>query len=385
MRGNITRRGKSSWRIKFDVCYDATTGKRKYHVETVRGSKADAVTLLSKRLAERGEGQLVERTTITVAAYAKHWLENIAPAKASARTRERYAELVEKHIAPHLGAVALQKLDGTRIDAFYTKLLTAGRLDGKGGLSPQTVRHIHRLLSQIFASAVKAQKLRHSPMLTVQAAPSVPRPKIEVLTPLELATLLAHLKGRPLYMPVLVAASTGLRRGEVLGLRWSDIDFEKATLQVAQSVELVGHMLSVKEPKTDRSRRVVTMPEQLVIELRAYRKEHAELCLALGLGRVDLVFPRWPDDGLRHPSRFSKAFASEVKAATVSPITFHGLRHTHLTHLLRSGVPVHVVSARAGHANPTVTLNAYSHLLEGDQEKAAAVMDETLRAAIKDR
>ena len=114
MRGNITRRGKSSWRIKFDVCYDATTGKRKYHVEMVRGSKADAVTLLSKRLAERGEGQLVERTTITVAAY---------------------------------------------------------------GLSPQTVRHIHRLLSQILASAVKAQKLRHSPVLTVQAAPSVPRPQ----------------------------------------------------------------------------------------------------------------------------------------------------------------------------------------------------------------
>jgi integrase len=108
----------------------------------------------------------------------------------------------------------------------------------------------------------------------------------------------------------------------VLGLRWSDIEFEKATLQVAQSVELVGHTLSVKKPKTDRGRRAVTMPEQLVIALRAYRKEHAELCLAIGLGRVDLVFPRWPDDRLRHLSRFLKAFASEVKAARVSPITF---------------------------------------------------------------
>jgi integrase len=152
-----------------------------------------------------------------------------------------------------------------------------------------------------------------------------------------------------------------------------------------QSVEFIGTRLAVKEPKTERSRRVITLPGQVVIELTKYRKEHAELCLAFGLGRVDLVFPRWPEGGLCHPSSLSKAFASEVRAAGVPPITFHGLRHTHLTHLLRGGVPVHVVSARAGHANPTVTLNVYSHLIEGDQERAAAVMDEALRAAIKDR
>ena len=179
MRGNVTRRGKSSWRIKFDIGHDPETGQRKYHTETLRGTKAQADTLLAKRLAERGEGQLVERSTANVADYARHWLSAIAPANASGKTLERYGELIEKHIIPNLGPGALQKLDGTRIDTFYTTLGKTGRCDGKGGLSPQTVRHIHRLLSMILASAVKAKKLAVSPMGAVQTTPKVRRPRIQ--------------------------------------------------------------------------------------------------------------------------------------------------------------------------------------------------------------
>ena len=119
-------------------------------------------------------------------------------------------------------------------------------------------------------------------------------------------------------------------------------------------------------------------------ELRAHRKRNGSIASSLGCGRFELVFPTW-DGKLLHPAHFTKAFSREVAAAKLPHVTFHGLRHTHITHLLRSGVPVHVVSARAGHSNPTVTLNIYSHLLEGDQEKAAAVMDEALRTVIKDR
>ena len=140
MRGNITRRGKTSWRIKFEIGGDSE-GRRRYHVETIRGTKADAVTLLARRIAERGEGQLVQRNTVTVAEYAEHWLTAIAPAKTSGKTRERYAEFVRKHILPHLGTIELQKLEGSRIDAFYAYLIRAGRLDGGGGLSPPCATH----------------------------------------------------------------------------------------------------------------------------------------------------------------------------------------------------------------------------------------------------
>jgi integrase len=134
-----------------------------------------------------------------------------------------------------------------------------------------------------------------------------------------------------------------------------------------------------------RSRRTIVLPSRLVQELRTHRIEQAAWRLRLGLGKDerDLVFPAW-DGKLWWPRAFTKGFGREVKAAKLPHVTFHGLRHTHITHLLRSGVPVHVVSARAGHANPTVTLNIYAHLLPGQQEGAAAVFDATLRAALTD-
>jgi integrase len=187
---------------------------------------------------------------------------------------------------------------------------------------------------------VKGKKLRQSPILDVQTTPKARKAEIQVLDDEQLAALFRYLEGRPLYMPVLLAASTGMRRGEVLAVRWCDIDLDRAELQVAQVAELVARKVSIKEPKTERSRSTITLPERLVEELRSWRKEHSSLCLV------------------------------------------HGLRHTHITHLLRSGVPVHVVSARAGHANPTVTLNIYAHLLPGQQEQAANVIDAALRAVL---
>lgn len=385
MRGNITRRGQSSWRLKFDLGRDPATGKRLTEYVTVRGTKKEAQAELTRRLNQFEEGQYVLRTGETVAEYARHWLAAIAPANASAKTLERYGEIVEKHIIPQLGNTVLQKLDGTRIDDFYLHLRTAGRADGKGGLADQTVKHIHRLLSQILSSAVKARKLRHSPMEAVQTTPKVRAEEIQVLDDDELSALLRYLKGRTLYMPVMVAASTGMRRGEVLALRWKDIDLDRATLQVRQVVEETKAGLAIKEPKTDRSRRTIALPARLVQEIRQHRKQQAELRLRLGLGKDDrdLVFPTM-DGNMRVPRAFSKEFARIADKAGVGHVTFHGLRHTHITHLLRSGVPVHVVSARAGHANPAVTLNIYAHMLPGQQEGAAAIVDTALNAALQE-
>lgn len=385
MRGNITRRGKASWRLKFDLGTDPVTGKRLTQYATVRGTKKQAEAELNKRLNQVEEGSFVERSATTISEYALHWLQAIAPSKASAKTLERYGEIINLHIVPQLGTVALQKLDGSKIDEFYTHLRTAGRRDGKGGLAPQTVQHIHRLLSQVLASAVKARKLRTSPMEAVQTTPKVRKEEIQILDDAELSTLLKHLKGHSIYMPVLTAASTGMRRGEVLALRWKDIDFDRATLQVAQVVEQTKAAITLKEPKTDRSRRTIALPARLVTELRRHRKEQAEMRLKLGLGKSenDLAFPTF-DGRMRSPRPFPKEFARVADAAGVGHVTFHGLRHTHITHLLRSGVPVHVVSARAGHANPAVTLNIYAHLMPGQQEGAAAVVDIALNAALQD-
>jgi integrase len=269
MRGNITRRGKSSWRIKYDVGL-GDDGKRIIEYQTVHGTKSQAQTALAKRLTELAEGSYVARTVETVESYCRHWIENIAPASRAAITIERYKTLLRAHIIPGLGAIELQKLDGTAIDKFY-----ASRR--KMGLASLTLHHIHSLLGQIPASAVKAKKLIRSPKADIQTKPKAKRrDKIEVLDEAELAALLDHLKGHWLYAPTLLAASTGLRRGEVLGLRWQDIDMKLGTLQVTQAVEQVGGKLNLKTPKTERSARTIKIPAALVVELERHRKEQLE-------------------------------------------------------------------------------------------------------------
>lgn len=384
-RGNLTKRGESSWRMKFDIGADSVTGKRRIEYVTFKGSKREAQAELTRRLAALDAGTHVRHSIDTVADYARRWLSDIAPAKASPKTLERYAEICAHHITPRLGETALQKLEPASIDTFYQHLRTEGRRDGRGGLAPQTVLHVHRLLSQILESAVKARKLRVSPMAGVQTTPKVRKTEIQILDDGEIKTLLSHLRDHHVFVPTLIATSTGMRRGEILALRWRDVDLDRATLLVSQVLEQTKAGISIKMPKTERSRRSISLPARLVAELRAHRKAQAELYLKLGIGKPehDLVCADW-DGAMRAPRLFSKQFAAAAEACGLGHVTFHGLRHTHITQLLRSGVSVHIVSQRAGHSNPATTLNIYSHLLASDQETAAAVVDSALSAALSE-
>jgi len=376
VRGNITKRGKSSWRIKFDVGIDAN-GKRLTQYETVHGTRKAAEIALTKRLNELADGRYVAPTAETVETYARHWLEHIAPSGRSPMTVERYRSVITAHIIPGLGSIPLQKLDGKAIDKFYAHLRKDGRRYG-GGLSSVSLHNVHRMLAHLLVSAVKARVIARSPINDVQTKVTAKRKKVEVLDEADLACLLAHLKGHWLYMPTLVAAYTGLRRGEVLGLRWRDIDMAAGTLQVTQSVEIIRGNLTIAEPKSDRSRRIVSLPTSLVRELTRHRKEQAAMRLQLGLGRdaADLVFTS-AEGAMISPDVFSTMFGTKVRAAGVKHTKFHGLRHFHITHLLKSGVPVHVVSARAGHARASITLDAYAHLIGGEDAAAAQAVEES--------
>jgi integrase len=378
MRGNITRRGKQSWRIKFDAGTDEA-GKRLIQYQTVRGTKRDAEAELAKRLTELTEGRYVPPTVETVGTYATHWLDNIAPAKCTEVTCTRYRSIVTTHIGPGLGDVPLQALDGKQIDAFYAHLRANGRRFG-GGLSSMTLHHVHTLLRQILASAVKAKKLIRSPVDDVQTKPSAKAKKVSVLDEREIAALLAQLRDHWLYMPVLTAISTGLRRGEVIALRWSDLDLAKGILQVSRSVEEIDGTFRFKAPKTDTSNRTIKMPPRLVEELGRHRKEQSEMRLRLGLGKdlADLVFTS-PDGAMLYPNYLTECFALEVRRAGLKPVRFHSLRHSHLTLLLNSGVPVHAVAARAGHAKASTTLDTYSHLIGGEDDRAAGAIEKALK------
>ena len=373
-RGSVTKRGKSSWRIKFETGTNAA-GERITQYQTVHGTRRDAETVLAKRLTELAEGGFVRPTTETVGSYADHWITNIAPAARSRQTVVQYRTLVNAHIIPGLGSIALQKLDGSTIDRFYQSRREMG-------LAPLTILHIHAVLKQILTSAVRAKKLTRSPITDIETKPK-PTRRDKMLDEPELAALLDALKSHWIYGPTLLSASTGLRRSEVCGLRWQDVDLKKGTLQVVQAAKVISGKLHIEIPKTARSARTIKMPLALASELERHRREQLEQRLKLGLGgRPAYVFTS-PVGEVLNPKSLTEVFANKVAEAGLKPIHFHGLRHTHITLLLKSGVPVHVVSARAGHAKPSITLDTYSHLLGGEDNDAAKQAEEILRRVLK--
>ena len=287
---------------------------------------------------------------MTVSEFLDRWLTDYAKPKVSPKTYERYQEMIDGHISPALGSYLLPKLAPLQIQAFYSRALAKGRKDGKGGLSAQSVVHFHRLLHKAFAQAVKWQLLARNPIQAVEP-PRAERQEMRALDEDETASLLSLLSESRLYMPVMLAVTTGLRRGEILGLRWSNIDLATGTITVVQSLEQTKEGLRFKSPKTHRSRRSIVLPAITVEALRSHRAKQAKERLALGpaYDDQDLVCPRpggapWP------PDVFSTAFAAVVRRSRMKPFRFHDLRHSHASQLLKAGVHPKIVSERLGHA-----------------------------------
>ena len=238
-QGHIRPQGDGSWEIKFDLGRDPLTGRRITKYVTFRGTKRKAQEELTRLLGQRNDGSYVEPTKMTVAQYLNHWLEADIDRRVAARTAARYREIVEKNIIPKLGHVPVRKLTAVHIEAFEAELQREGWVKArakkkvkegeetpvqeKRGLSAQTALHVHRTLSQALGHAVRLGVLFKNPARQVKP-PRPPSREIKILDKNEITTLLNAAKGVGLYVPVLVAVTTGMRRGELLALRWSDID-----------------------------------------------------------------------------------------------------------------------------------------------------------------
>jgi integrase len=392
-QGHIRQQGKGSWELKFDLGRDPLTGKRITKYATFRGTKRKAQDELTRLLAHRNEGSYVDPTKMTLAEYLRHWLTADIDRRVAARTAARHRGIVENNIIPRLGHVPMRKLTAVHIEGFEAGLQREGwvkrRRQSKAangaaetrGLSAQTVQHVHRSLSQALSHAVRLGVLFKNPAQQVKP-PKPDRREIMILGKDEISTLLKAAAATPLYLPVLVAVTTGLRRGELLGLRWSDL--KDGVLTVNQSMERTKGELTFKAPKTITSRRSITLPAVTIQALQEYRAVQAEERLKFGRGRDprSLVFAR-ADGAPLDPDSLSKAFRRLVAAADVTRITLHGLRHTHISHLLMDGVHVKVVSERAGHANVNITLSVYAAYIPSMQADAALRVDAWLRQELR--
>lgn len=385
---------------RYLIKYNATDAQGEKKVVLKRGflTRKDAAAFLGDRLAEVRQGSHIVPKKLTVGDWLDEWLQGLQQAPA---TRASYAKNVRLHIKPTLGAVQLQNLNGARVSALYRQLEQSGRQDHQAGtgLSARTVRYVHTILKAALKDAVE-QGLVATNAADKAKPPSARAAKSPEIHPWPADQLSAFLdwmaerhgpnatpaRGKApspaLYPAMHTLAFTGMRRGELLALRWRDLDLVNARLSVRRSVGLVkqaGEPEQLIEGPTKSARpRVIDLDSTTIDILKAWRRSLGGLHLQL-VHESALIFGTV--DGLHlHPERFSRTFIEKQAQfrrakpdVVLMPIHLHDLRHTHATLLLKAGVPVKVVSERLGHANVTITLEIYAHVMPGMQAEAAAV------------
>jgi integrase len=379
MKGYIRSRGKGRWQVVLDGG-KAADGKRKQFFRTVIGPKRAAHAALAEMHRELQTGAFVEPNRLTVSEFLDKWLADMR-SRVSPNTWERYSLAIRRHLKPHLGQRQLVKLEPLQLTTLYTHLQEHGGVN-RGALSARTVRHTHVILRSALRQAVKWRLLTRDPSDAV-SAPRPHRNEMRALTDAEMATLLGQARGSRLHLPILLAMSTGLRRSEIFGLRWNDVDFEANQLAVRQTLQESRKILYIREPKSGKSRRTVALSSLVIDALKSHRATQATERIALGdaYRDQDLVLAKY--DGLPwKPNSICTLFKALVKRANLGHVRFHDLRHSHATQLLRLGVPAKVVSERLGHATIGITMDTYTHVIPGMQEDAAKKIDQALRAAI---
>jgi integrase len=373
MTGHIRRRSDHSWELRYELPRDHA-GARRTRTETVRGSKKDAQRRLRELLGELDRGVAADPGKLTVGEWLEQWLAECRHTISPKSWQER-AGYIRLHIAPALGTIPLARLSPAAIQRWLTAELTAGRLDGRGGLAPQSVALYERALH---AALERARRLR---LIAVNPCDDVDPPRIErapitTWTAAQQTALLAAAEDTELYVPLLVALGTGARRAEVLGLAWSNVELDAGLIRIVQVVEETREGVRLKPaPKTKRGRRTIALIPSTVTALRRHRLDQAEAHLRLGLGKPDLLFPRWAAS----PAVFGNAFtrlAGRIGLRT----SIHDARHTHITELLAAGVHPKVVAERVGHSNIAYLIERYGHITPAMNAAAIQTIERALPA-----
>ncbi len=381
MRGHVAKKGNRYYAVIYEGI-DQATGRQRHRWYAGGTTRKEAEKLLAEMVKRNHDGDYRAPERITLGTYLEErWL----PAKRAQlrhSTWDSYRRNVRIHVQPRIGNIPLQRLTPEDLDAFYAGLLVDGRRNGAGGgLSPRSVRIIHGMLRKALADACRKGTL----VRNVADLADPPKPnaygnkEMRSWTAAQLRQFLEEIDGHRLAPAFFLAANTGMRRGEVLGLRWDDVDLDAARISVRHAVLNVAYELVVADVKTRASRRTIDLDPRTVAVMRAWRKAQLEERVALGDRPDDagIVFAAL-GGGPTHPDLFSQTFDRHVAKSTLPRIRLHDLRHTHASILLKAGVPVKVVSERLGHSSPAFTMTVYQHVLPGMQADAAATFSHTV-------
>jgi integrase len=384
MRGTVIKRGNG-----YSVVLDLGRGPdgkrvRKWHsgYRTKKLAEAARVELL----AQRQHGAYVDPSKLTVAGLFDRVFDYLESIGRDARTVERHRELARLHVVPYLGGMRLQQLAPVHLSELYARLLREGRRDGRpGGLAPRTVGHVHRTVHRALRQAVRWQLLARNPASDLEL-PTVPKSEMVTLTREQARALLDAAKARPLmYWLVLLGVATGARLGELLALRWADVDLDAGAVRVGRSRRIVGGRMEVKPPKTEAGERTVALGPAAVVALKRLRVEQAGRRLVLGGdydAAADLVICK-PDGRPYRPDAVSTMFRRFVdQAGLPRTVHVHTLRHSAASFLAAAGVPASDVAAQLGHADGgALALRVYVHPLQENRRRAAEHLDRIIDAA----
>ena len=379
MTGHIRKRGERSWAILLDLPR-GPDGKRRRKWHTVHGTKKDAQRKRNELLHQLETGAYVEPARMTISEFLERWLKH-ARSKVGDKTFERYSEIVHKNLVPVLGALRLPQLQPIHIEEFYAEMLESGRKNGNGGLSPQTVVHFHRVLRSALQQGIKWKFIVINPADAVEP-PKVEPKEMETLDASRTAWLFTAAEGSPLYTPIVLESTLGIRRGEVFALRWSDLNSSAGVATIRRSLQQTNEGLKFKSTKSGKGRPVSLLGFTVEV-LKQHKKEQEKARALFGEDYQDndLVCPL-PDGRPWPPDSFSDQFC-RFRDKCGLKIRYHNLRHSHATQLMEQGVHPKVVSERLGHSSVGITLDLYSHVIPGMQEDAAQRLDSVLRSAIK--
>jgi integrase len=357
-----------------DLGRDPLTRRRRQLSRTVRGTKREAERELAALVNEVSDGQETN-SNATVADVLARWLD-LAADHLSPTTLDEYKRLVANRIEPTLGNIPVRRLTTRRLDGFYQALAH------EGGLAPASIRQVHAVIRRGLGQAVKWGWIRSNPAVGA-SPPRLRRRELAPPEPLDLRKLMveAEEEDHEFAVCLRLLATTGMRRGEACGLRWTDLNVEARTLVVQRAVVVVhGDGLYEKDTKTHASRRIALDQATLgaLVGHRRAMKERAAAC-GTELAADAFMFSHAPD-GSRpwRPENVSSAFTRVRTRAGLGHVRLHDLRHMHATQLLAAGVPVRTVSGRLGHANAATTLNVYGHFLEASDRQAAEVIGDLL-------
>lgn len=397
MKGTVSKYETSSgarWRITYDVGVDPVSGKRRQ--TTKRGFKRerDADAELRRLLGSVEDGTHVGFDRLTVAGYLSEWLERRKPVpgrsarghrgKVGIGTWGAYKQSIDAYVVPRIGAHRLQHLSPADIERLYDDLEAGG---GRGGkpLSATTISNLHAVLHKALSDAVREGKLSTNPAARVDP-PKADRQRTEVWSVEQLRAFLGHVDDDRLRAMWLLFATTGMRRGEVAGLTWNNIDLDAGTVRIDWTLGVVNAKPTWKpRPKSEAGERTMALDPDTVAALREHRRRQLEERMLAGAGwqsdatdwqgvtRSDLVFT-WPDGRLINPERISKWFNTAATGAGLPIIRLHDVRHTYATAGLANATGWHevkVISQRLGHASVGITLDTYSHVLPAADEQTA--------------